>query len=109
MVELLLGPKNSKPSVALIRDQSHFKKTKTLRFGLGGANRKVFFGKGSIFFFGPLALKPRGSKNWKKGENFRIRHPSFFFPQNFQPTNAAEKALFTQKQFFPKETVLKKK
>ena len=41
---------------------------------------------------------------------WKISNPAsnFFFSKNLHPANAAEKALFTKKQFFPKESAFKK-
>ena len=66
------------------------------------------------FFFRAFSPKKSGVHKlhqkvvfWlKKCEKFRIQHPIFFFSKKFHPTNAAEKAVFTKKQFFPKETVI---
>ena len=91
-----------------------FSKKKLYDLGLRRGHRNFFFGKGPNFFFGPSALKPWGSKNWKKGR-FWLKNAKnfefgihFFSSKNFQPTNAAEKALFTKKLFFTENWVLKK-
>ena len=85
--------------------------------GEGRPNRKVFFWKRDQKknrAFGPKTMRVQKLEKkvvfWlEKCEKFESGIQFFFPSKNFQPTNAAEKALFTKKLFFSQKTGLTKK